>query len=107
MELNLIETIVLSLIQSYKVEDLHYASSRGVSLAESLRQYSPGYITLGRIIGGIYKRDSDQLTAEAILGWLRESRPDLYEAIESNQIIKNWFRKQLKEVREMIWGDRL
>lgn len=107
MELNLIETIVFSLIQSYKVEDLQYGADRGVSLAESLRQYAPGYITLGRIIGGIYKRDSDQLTAEAVLGWLREGRPDLYEAIESNQTIKNWFRRQLKEIREMIWGDAL
>lgn len=104
-DLNTLELTVVEMIRVYTPQDLQYAIDRDVDLSELLRTFSPSLVWFARLCAPAFRGSASSLNESGVTDWLHYNRPDLYEVIQGSQVGRNWFRKQIKGIKCLIFGD--
>jgi len=98
------QMIVLSLLSGWKRSHLELAVEEDISLATLLSEHKRDLIRIAKIFALMYSKQKDELNVKNVLTWIRENRPDLYTVFDESKQARLWLTKQVKEVKELLFG---
>lgn len=100
--MNAAEKTFLGLISGYKEAELIYAIRTKANLAELAKENQPQVVSMAKIMLGIFKFDTSELTTDNMMLYLFEKRPDLYRVLDTNPNGRIWLDWNVRNVKALL-----
>ncbi len=96
--------IILALLNGWKKNHLQLAIAEDVSVAGLLLEHKRDIARIGKVVAFMYSNQKDEFNIKNVMLWLETNRPDLYSVFDESKEARAWLRKQIKEMKELLFG---
>jgi len=99
-----VEKFFLDALKPFDVEDLKEAVKNNVSLLDEAAKYNSGSLSFAENMAKQFGGQSQLLTTDNVLEWIKEKRHELYFTFISDRKARNWLDRNIKEFKEFLFN---